>query len=245
VPRILTYNIHRCLGTDRRTAPDRIVEVIASCKADIVCLQEVDVGRKRSGSVDQAQLIAEALGMNVLFHPSLEVGTERYGNAILTSAPLSLVKAASLPGMTTKPKLEPRSVMWAKVRLAGFSIEVFNTHLGLRGPERLAQINALVGHDWLGHRDSGDAMILAGDFNATPRSVIFKRLSEKLCDAQSFGLRPTPPTFHSRFPLLRLDHIFVNRKLEITRSETIRTPLARLASDHLPLLAEVHACRHH
>ncbi|GGE49118.1 endonuclease [Agaricicola taiwanensis] len=238
MPRILTYNIHRCLGTDRRMAPDRIAEVISSCDPDIVCLQEVDVGRRRSGHIDQAQVLADALGMDALFHPSLMEGDEHYGNAILTSAPLKLVKADSLPGLMHRPNLEPRSIMWARLHLAGMDIQVFNTHLGLRGPERLAQIEALLGHDWLDHRECRDAVILAGDFNATPRSIIFQRLSQKLCDAQGYGLRQPQPTFHSRFPMLRLDHIFTSPKLEIIRAETIRTPLARVASDHLPLMVE-------
>ena len=71
--RIVTYNVRRCLGTDGRLEPGRIAEVIASCDPHIVALQELDVGRARTGGVDQAEAVAAALGMQMHRHPSLRV----------------------------------------------------------------------------------------------------------------------------------------------------------------------------
>ena len=93
MPRILTYNVHRCLGTDGRLSPSRIADVIAAYEPDVVALQELDVGRSRTGGVDQAHAIARAIGMHVHFHASLTVLEEKYGNAILTHRPSELVKA--------------------------------------------------------------------------------------------------------------------------------------------------------
>src|ERR671910_2892610 len=93
VPRILTYNVHRCMGVDGRLSPARIAEVIASCNPDIVALQELDVGRVRTGGVDQAHAIAEELGMQMHFHPAFQVMEEAFGDAILTTRPSKLVKA--------------------------------------------------------------------------------------------------------------------------------------------------------
>jgi endonuclease/exonuclease/phosphatase family metal-dependent hydrolase len=93
--RILTYNVHRCLGTDRRLDVARVADVIAARRPDIVALQEVDVGRARSGGVDQAQAIAERLGMAFRFHAALTVEKERYGGAILTALPERLIKASN------------------------------------------------------------------------------------------------------------------------------------------------------
>ena len=107
MPRILTYNVHRCLGTDGRLSPERIADVIAAYEPDVVALQELDVGRLRSGGVDQAHAIARALGMHVHFHASLRVLEEQYGNAILTHRPSQLVKAEALPGLGEAP--EPRA----------------------------------------------------------------------------------------------------------------------------------------
>lgn len=239
MPRILTYNVHRCLGTDGRLSPSRIADVIAAYEPDVVALQELDVGRSRTGGVDQAHAIARALGMHVHFHASLTVLEEKYGNAILTHRPSELVKAEALPGWARKPGLEPRGALWASVQIGGSAVQVINTHLGLRRHERLAQTDALLGPAWLGHQACREPVILVGDFNATPRSRAYRRLTGHLHDAQTAVLSAKPKaTFPSRLPILRLDHVFVSRAIRVLRAETVRTPLARVASDHLPLLVE-------
>ena len=129
--RILTYNVHRCLGTDRRLDVGRIADVIAARQPDIVALQEVDVGRARSGGVDQAHAIAERLGMAFRFHAALTVEEERYGSAILTALPERLIKAGPLPGYPRLPGLEPRGALWVAVDVDGVELQVINTHLGL------------------------------------------------------------------------------------------------------------------
>ncbi len=239
MPRILTYNVHRCLGTDGQLSPARIADVIAAYEPDVVALQEVDVGRARTGGVDQAGAIAQALGMHVHFHASMRIHQEEYGNAILTRRPSHLVKAEALPGLAKKPALEPRGALWASVNLSGTDVQVINTHLGLRRHERLAQIDALLGPHWLGHRACREPVILLGDFNASPRSRAYRRLTSHLWDAQATSPLPRPrATFPSRLPILRIDHVFVSRSIRVQRVETVRTPLARVASDHLPLLVE-------
>nr|WP_246205482.1 endonuclease/exonuclease/phosphatase family protein [Microvirga arsenatis] len=236
VPRILTYNVHRCLGTDGQLSPTRIADVIAAFEPDVVALQELDVGRARTGGVDQAHAIAKALGMQVHFHASLRVLEEEYGNAILTHRPSELVKAAALPGL---PGLEPRGALWAAINIGGAEVQVINTHLGLRRHERLAQVDTLLGAHWLGHQACREPVILVGDLNATPRSRAYRRLAAHLWDAQAqVGSSRPKATFPSRLPMLRLDHVFVSRAIRVLRVETVRTPLARVASDHLPLLVE-------
>jgi endonuclease/exonuclease/phosphatase family metal-dependent hydrolase len=239
VPRILTYNVHRCLGTDGRLSPTRIADVIAAYEPDAVALQELDVGRARSGGIDQAHAIAQALGMHVHFHASMRVLEEEYGNAILTHRPSQLVKAEALPGLPGKPRLEPRGALWACVNFGGADVQVINTHLGLRRHERLAQVNALLGPHWLGHQACRKPVILVGDLNATPRSRAYQHLASHLGDAQAQARLPRPKaTFPSRLPMLRIDHVFVSHEIRVLRVETVRTPLARIASDHLPLLVE-------
>lgn len=233
--------MRRCLGTDGRLAPGRIAEVIASCSPDVVALQELDVGRARSGGIDQAHAIARELGMrHVHFHPALQVMEEKYGDAILTTRPSGLVKAEALPETSRGPFREPRGALWASVQIGGHQVQVINTHLGLRGPERLLQIDALLGPDWLGHPACREPVILLGDFNAPPRSRVYRRIAARLRDAQTLGdLQRPRPTFPARLPLLRLDHVFVSQTVNVIRVEVLRTPLARVASDHLPLLVEV------
>jgi endonuclease/exonuclease/phosphatase family metal-dependent hydrolase len=238
--RILTYNVHRCVGTDRRLDPRRIAAVIARCEPDIVALQELDVGRARTGGVDQAHAIARELAMDFHFHPALQVEEERYGDAILTALPVRLVKAAPLPGLASMPRLEPRGALWAAVRVCRVEVQVINTHLGLIGRERLAQVAKLLGSEWLGHPDCRDPAILLGDFNAAPRSAAYRRIAFPLKDAQLAGSGRRPqPTFPARLPMLRIDHVFVSRSIEVVGVAVPRDSLARTASDHLPLVVEI------
>lgn len=243
VLRILTYNVHRCIGADGRADPGRIAEVVARCAPDIVALQELDVGRARTGHVDQAQAIAQHLAMDFHFHPALTVAEERYGDAILTALPVRLVKAGALPGLPHHPRLETRGALWAAVELGGgTALQVLNTHLGLRAAERLVQVEALLGGGWLGHPECrGRPVVLLGDFNALPRSRAYARLAGRLHDAQCAlpGLHRPLATFPARWPMLRIDHVFLGEGVEALRAEVPRGAPERMASDHLPLLVEL------
>ncbi|MDY6924370.1 MAG: EEP domain-containing protein, partial [Pseudomonadota bacterium] len=119
MPRLLTYNVHRCVGVDRRLDVDRIAGVIAEYEPDIVCLQELDVGRARTGMVDQASAIAERLAMTYHFHAAMTVEAEEYGDAILTLRPERLVKSGALPTLRGIPGLEPRGALWAAIDIDG------------------------------------------------------------------------------------------------------------------------------
>src|SRR6185369_10366729 len=91
--RIMTYNVHSCLGMDGRVSPARIGRVIARHQPDIVALQELDVRRRRTGGIDQAEAIARELEMKFQFHAAVEVGEERFGNAVFSRLPMRLVRA--------------------------------------------------------------------------------------------------------------------------------------------------------
>lgn len=233
--RIATYNVHSCFGTDRRLDPARIAAVIAECEADIIALQEVDVARARSGGIDQAETIATHLRMASHFHPALHLEEERYGDALLTALPTRLVKAGALPS-----RGEPRGALWVEVPVDGVKLQVFVTHLGLLGAERVRQTEALIGPGWLGaEMPAASRIVLAGDFNAVSRSACYRLLVRRFGDAQVMaGGRPRP-TFPSRLPLLRIDHIFVGDGIRVARTFVHNSPLARSASDHLPLCADL------
>lgn len=233
--RFLTYNVHSCFGTDRKLDPARIAAVINECRPDIIALQEVDVGRVRSGGIDQAHMIAAHLQMEAQFHPALHLKDEKYGDAVLTALPMRMVKAAALPSVG-----EPRGALWVEVALADVNLQIVVTHLGLRGSERMHQATTLLGPGWLGGIDRRETpLILAGDLNATARSAAYRLVARQLRDAQlQTGARPRP-TFPSRLPLLRIDHVFVGEKIDVTHCEVHNTALARVASDHLPLVAEL------
>ena len=233
--RIMTYNVHRCVGADGRADPRRIAEVIAACQPDIVALQELDVRRRRTGGIDQAHAIAHLLGMSFHFHPALQVEEELYGDAILTALPMRLVKAGPLPGSVG---FEPRGALWAAVEANGTEIQIINTHLGLPAYERMKQAKTLLGQNWVGHPDCRDPVILLGDFNARRRSVVYRRFTARLRDAQLVLHKRARRTFPARMPMLRIDHIFCSRSVDVLGVEVPRSQLVRTASDHLPLVMD-------
>ena len=237
MPRIMTYNVHRCLGMDGKLDVERIAAVIVAAKPDIVALQELDVGRARSGHVDQAHVIAELIGMKHHFHAALHVEEERYGDAVLTALPMRLVKAGRLPGTNAVRRLEPRGALWVRIDLGGALLEVVNTHLGLVPHEQRAQAAALIGPDWMAREDCSDPAVLLGDFNATPRHAAFRRIAARLADAQA-GQRRRRRTFPANMPMLRIDHVFVSNAVEVTGVHVVGGALARVASDHLPLAVD-------
>jgi len=249
--RIVTYNVHRCVGTDRRLDVGRVAEVIAAQAPDIVALQEVDVGRARTGGVDQAHKLAQRLGMAFHFNAALQVEEELYGDAILTTLPERLVKAGPLPGYRPIPQLEPRGALWLEIEVGGKKLQVLNTHLGLAPREQQLQAAALAGDEWLESAERRDPLILLGDFNATAAAKAYRILAAKLTDAyRAPGLRSGGrrrgriATFPSALPMLRIDHVFISDGMRITNLAVADTPRARLASDHLPLMVdfEIEAC---
>lgn len=231
--RLLTYNVHSCRGTDGKVDPLRIAEVIAGCEADIVALQELDVGRMRTGGADQAQIIASHLNAVSHFHPAFHLEDEQYGDAIITALPSRLVKAGPLPSIG-----EPRGAIWVSVDLGDVELQVINTHFGLRRRERANQAATLLGPGWLDSSSCRNApCVLMGDFNAVPSSIVYRTLARGMRDVQVRGGSRARATFPSRFPLLRLDHIFIGDGLAPLEAEVVSDLRTRTASDHLPLVA--------
>jgi endonuclease/exonuclease/phosphatase family metal-dependent hydrolase len=240
--RLMTYNVHRCVGTDRKLDVERVAEVIAAEQPDVVALQELDVRRARTRGVDQAHRLAELLKMTSHFHPAMTVEEELYGDAILTWLPEKKVKADGLPLYTRIPGLEPRGAIWVTVDVGGTPVQIINTHLGLVPQEQRRQAAALLGEQWMAHEAWKAPGILLGDFNATPYSATYRLLRAALRDAQSQSptWRQTPTaTFPSSFPFMRIDHVFLTKGLETVGVSSPYGALARVASDHLPLVVDL------
>jgi endonuclease/exonuclease/phosphatase family metal-dependent hydrolase len=238
--RLMTYNVHRCVGVDKQLDVERVAAVIADARPDIVALQELDVGRARTRGVDQAHRLAELLGMRSRFHPAMHVEEEQYGDAILTALPERLVRAEALPGYPRIRGLEPRGAVWVAVDLGGgIELQVINTHLGLVPGEQQVQAAALLGEKWVAGEGFTAPAVLLGDFNATPYSQTYRMFQTVLRDAQS-GRRSAPTaTFPSRFPFMRIDHVFLAGDIEVAAVSSPYNALARVASDHLPLIVDL------
>jgi endonuclease/exonuclease/phosphatase family metal-dependent hydrolase len=238
--RVMTYNIHSCIGIDGKVRPERIISVIRSCRADVIALQEVDANRRRSRGHEQARVIAEALAMSHHYYAISDHDGEQYGLAIISRYPLTSVRSGHLTAANHQRRSEARGAHWVRIDAPGGPVNLINTHLGLRREERLRQTEALLGDDWLGQIPATEPVILCGDMNAGPRSPVCRSLTRKLIDAQTQARNFRPrATFISTMPVRRLDHIFVSAHFTIAGVTQPRTPTAAVASDHLPVCAEL------
>ena len=238
--RLMTYNVHSCVGTDGRLSIERIVSLIRHCDPDVVALHEVDVGREATGGVDQAAEIADRLGMSFHFEPAIVDGTQRYGNAILSRLPFVVRHGDLLPQAAERPLTESRSCSWVTVETGAGPVQLLATHLGLDRRERLRHVDTILGPDWIGHPDCDGPVILCGDFNSPPGAAAYRRIGRRLNDAQRALAGHVPlRTWMSGFPILRIDHVFVSPDLDVTAVQVPNSFLARVASDHRPLVVDV------
>jgi endonuclease/exonuclease/phosphatase family metal-dependent hydrolase len=232
----MTYNVHRCVGVDRRHSPERIADIIARLDPDIIALQELEIGHHRTDHVHQPRAIADILDMDFHYHPARRREDAGFGNAIMSRLPMRKVRSAILP---THPRIntQRRGALWASIQVDGHEVQVINTHLGLIRGERLLQAMALVGDEWLGHPDCRTPQIICGDFNATPRSPVYKLFNGTLRDADKNGHKPRR-TWPSFCPVVRYDHVFVSKEIVVHKVEIPRTLATSIASDHLPVVID-------
>jgi endonuclease/exonuclease/phosphatase family metal-dependent hydrolase len=233
--KVMTYNIHGCSGMDGKVSAARIARVISQYQPDIIALQEC-YGTRRG---EQARAIAAELKEAYHYPTDLSVLQDDYGNALLSVSPMRLIKAGRLPGLPGRD-IEVRGALWATLQFAGADLHFLNTHLGLYSQERQRQSEALMGPEWLGGESCVGPVLLCGDFNAFPSSTVYRTLTSRLHEAQenAKGHRPQN-TFFGRHPVFRIDHIFCSPEFRTVRVDVPRTHLTRLASDHLPIVAEV------
>jgi endonuclease/exonuclease/phosphatase family metal-dependent hydrolase len=238
--RILTYNIHKCIGgLDRRYNPERIRDVIANYEPDVALLQEVDHGARRTRHEPQVDVLGDMLNMrHRVFFPNVTLRRGgAYGNAILSRFPLTATQNIDL----TIPPKKRRSVLHARYRVRLDStartrtLHVYNLHLGLSGFERKIQLRRFLDSHPFVHLDHRTPILVAGDFND-----VWGTLGRKLLVPAGFrGLTRPIPSFPAYAPVRALDALYVRGRLEIQRVFRSRLDLAKRASDHLPLIADV------
>ncbi|MCR4338167.1 MAG: glycosyltransferase [Candidatus Omnitrophica bacterium] len=241
--RIMTYNVRSCMGLDGKISPERIARVIGRHRPDIVALQELDLNRSRTGSIDQPHLIARYLEMMYHFHPAIHIEEEKYGDAILTRFPMEIIQAQKLPGIyhpSGRLRGETRGAMWTTIDVGGVQVQVINTHLGLRRAERILQTKSLLGDEWLANARCQGPTILCGDFNALPYSSECRLIREVLKDAQMDVAEHRPcATWFGYYPVGRIDYIFVSNDIMVKKVEVSRAGMDKIASDHIPLIVDL------
>ena len=237
---IMTYNVHRCTGIDRKTSPGRIAEVIACYNPDIVALQEVSSGTARPAQSDQASEISAHLEALSLFQHPFQIERERCGNVILSRFPMRFVKAGGLLSPGKRRSFAKRGALWVEIEAFGRKIHVINTHLGLTPQERLVQSKALAGPEWLRSPVCLSPVILCGDFNAQSGSAVHRHLQEVLQDLQTSWTAGHPgKTWPSIHPVISIDHIFISADVAVEYAQVPQTELTQRASDHLPLIVKL------
>ncbi|HEY0455046.1 MAG TPA: endonuclease/exonuclease/phosphatase family protein [Verrucomicrobiae bacterium] len=238
--RVMTYNVHSCIGLDGKVAPERIIRAIRSFDPDIVALQEIDLGRARTRRHDQAKLIAEELEMQATFCCTMQKGEELYGHALLSRLPVEVLKSGLLCGGAVGSFGETRGALLVKARMDTGNLYVLNTHFGLRRRERASQVADLLGPNWLGQIPRDEPLIVCGDFNMIPGSQPYRILTARVHDAQLLVKNHRPlNTFTTLLPFSRIDHIFVSDHFEVHEARVPQNSVTRVASDHLPLISEL------
>jgi endonuclease/exonuclease/phosphatase family metal-dependent hydrolase len=221
----LSYNIHECVGRDRRRDPSRIAQIIKESGAQIVGLQEVHSEGSGSDDLHQMNYLAAATGLQAVPGPFLERRKGHYGNVLLTRCKILTVQKLDL----SYPGREPRGAIDADLDIGGEAVRVLVTHLGLRPAERRVQVGQLI---TALEEQRTRIVILLSDFNEwLPTGRSLRWIHTRL------GKTALVRTFPASFPVFALDRIWVSPASALVGISDVRTPLTRIASDHLPLLA--------
>lgn len=223
--RIVSYNVHACIGRDRRFAPERIADVLEELDADFVALQEVEDRPYRGMTV--TDYLAERLDMHAHRGATLYRGDAHYGNLLLAREAAVEHRLHDL----SVASREPRGAIEADFLVDGKRLRLFVTHLGLRAGERKRQLELLLPEL---RRDDVDIRVLAGDLNEWRPAAVGNRVLTR-----EMGAAPRPRTFPASAPLFALDRIYAAPRGAAATVTSVKTPAARWASDHLPLLAEL------
>jgi endonuclease/exonuclease/phosphatase family metal-dependent hydrolase len=228
---VATYNIHACIGVDRRYDPVRVAAVLRELDADIIGLQEVAARRHGPVPLDQESFLAAATELRAVSGLHLIGSRSRFGNAILTRLPILAVRHIDL----SVDGRAPRTAIDVDLEVDGRVLRVLATHFGLHGGERLLQARKLLAA--LNGADRGpraDAVLMMGDLNEWRGRQGGIRVLDR-----ALGRAPAPRTFPSWCPILPLDRIYAALPAVLHDFDVHRSPLARLASDHLPLRARL------
>jgi endonuclease/exonuclease/phosphatase family metal-dependent hydrolase len=243
--RVLTYNIHRCIGVDRRFRPERIVEILAHHDADVALLQEVDEGVPRSRELDLASELAESAG-----YPHYAVGHNvslrkgRYGNSTLSRFPIARERNIDLTiGRRKRRGCQHTTLLLPPARDGEDErpLEVFNLHLGLSAREREKQIGVLVRCHELAGLDPERPCLVGGDFNDW-RSLLRPIFTEALGFRNATDLKGDSNavirTYPSFSPQGGLDRVYYRGGLALEVARTCRLQLSKVASDHRPVVCD-------
>ncbi len=239
--RFMTFNIRHGDGLDRRVDLARAAGVIRAARPDVVGVQEVDRHYgDRSGFADQAGWLAGALDMQLAYGATLDLDPpaagrprRRFGNALLSRLPVLDSENILLPKSGGH---EQRGLLRAGIGAAGRTWQVYTTHLQPNDAvERRTQARAVA--DLIGAPDH--PVVLLGDLNATSGTPEIQALTGGLADAWPVAGRRGGSTFPAPVPYRRIDYVLHSRTCRAVHAIVVGSLAARIASDHLPVVADI------
>ncbi len=242
--RLLTYNIHKAIGIDRKFEPQRIVTILEHYRADVVLLQEVEHNSPRSQHTYLASELARSLrydfsafGINVFSRRG------KYGNATLSSYSIGQQHNIDLSLRWRKRRGAQHTTIHLTDGSRQVDLEVFNVHLGLSAMERREQLRKLFATPQMSQLSPDSPCIVAGDMNdwrGLLKRKVFAGCGFQCATNRRPGSRWAIKTFPSYAPTGGLDKIFYRGPLKPLHVHGSRLQLARVASDHLPVIADFH-----
>ena len=234
--RLLSYNIHKGIGgRDRRYRINRVIQVIEEENPDILCLQEVARHSRRSWYHDQPRLLTEYFkATDHIYQLNVHLKNGGYGNLVVSRWPFAHHHQISL----RLKKKKPRGAQIATVQTPEGPLHLVNWHLGLAEKERRWQSAHLLEHHLF--RESAHLpTIIAGDSNDWRN-----KLDSVVFATRGFHQVTAPPSRFRSFPAYlaigSLDKVYYRGNILIRHAFVVRTPLAKRASDHLPLVVDFH-----
>jgi endonuclease/exonuclease/phosphatase family metal-dependent hydrolase len=233
----LTYNIHSGIGVDKRYELGRIRRVLDEEKPHVAALQELDCRMWRSSYDDQSNMLASDLALNAFFCATRPIEQGAFGIAVLSPFRALHQQEYDLSYQTHR---EPRYCLRVDVEVEpGAILHVFNCHLGLAARERTFQRKQMLSDAILLSEDLHHPVVLMGDFNDSPISVVHRGLRKHFTDAFTAAGNRWGPTFKAGpFPI-RLDYIYVSHSIRVQDCRVRNDDLTRIASDHRPVIASV------
>ncbi len=241
--RVLSYNIHRAIGVDRRFMPERVASIIGYYNPDVAMLQEVDEGAPRSRELDLARELARALDFqHFAIGHNVRLRKGRYGNATLSRWPIRRERNIDL----TIGFMRRRGCQHTRIAVrtpAGGTrrLEVFNLHLGLSARERERQMALLVRSREFAALPYGVPTVIAGDTNdwrSLLRPLFVDMLGFRSATGGNDARERAISTFPSFFPQGALDRVYHRGPLRLVSARRCRLALSRVASDHLPVIVD-------
>lgn len=230
--RVMTYNIHVGVGMDKKLDLQRIADVINAARPDLVGLQEVDRGVRRTEGKDEIVELAAMTQMEYAFAPNLDYQGGKYGVAILSRFPIKNIEHRMFEN---KREAERRGMLRIEVEVDRKRVNFVTTHLDYQFEDgRLFETEQML--KFL-EGVNGPTIVVA-DLNDVPTGSAYQLIRTKFDDAWvTSGAKTDGFSYPADKPAKRIDHIFYRSadRVRVKKSWVIET----LASDHIPVVAEL------